>query len=78
MKKKIFYCTIAVFLAGLTLFACSNNKEAESEKAPIETMTDKAAKEWAHKIRTPIEKAHDVEKKQLERYKDIEETLKKE
>ena len=64
--------------ALFTLFACSNNKEAESEKGTIETMTDEVAEELVNKIRTPIEKARDVEKKQLDRYKEMEETLKKE
>ena len=74
----IAYFVIGSLLGGITLFACSNNKEAESEKGTIETMTDKAAEELVNKIRTPIEKARDVEKKQLDRYKEMEETLKKE
>jgi hypothetical protein len=72
----MFYFVIASLLGGATLFACSNNKESESEKGKIETMTDKAAKELVNKIRTPMDRAREVEKKQLDRYRDMEETLK--
>ena len=72
----IAYFVIGSLLGGITLFACSNNKEGESEKGKIETMTDKAAEELVNKIRTPMDRAREVEKKQLDRYREMEESLK--
>ena len=75
MKKMLFYCIIALFFGSTTLFACSNNQEAESEKGRIEKMTEKTGKEIADKIQTPIEKARSVKNQQDDRSSAMEETL---
>jgi hypothetical protein len=76
MKKMMTYCVLALFLSGTGLLACSNNKEAESEKGRIEKMTDKAAKKMVNRIRTPINKARSVKDRQEDRLKDMDESLK--
>ncbi len=51
MTKMLLYSVMVLFLGNATIIACSDNKEAESEKGTIEKMTDKAAKEMVNKIR---------------------------
>jgi hypothetical protein len=65
-----------LFLGSVTIIACSDNKETESEKGTIEKMTDKAAKEMVNKIRTPIDKARSVKNQQEDRLNEIDETVK--
>lgn len=76
MKKLLLYSVIAMLLGSAVLFACSNNKEAESEKGAIEKMADKTAEEVVNKIRTPIDKAQSVKNQQEDRLSDMEKTLK--
>ena len=76
MKKIRLYSVIVLLFASAVFFACSDNKEAESEKGTIEKMTDKTAKEMVDRIRTPIEKAKSVKDQQENRLSDMEETLK--
>ena len=75
MKKLLFYCVIAVFFSGVTLFACSNNQDAESEKRRIEQMTEKTGKEIVDKLKSPIEKARSVQTQQDDRSSAMEKTL---
>ena len=76
MKKMMTYSVLALLLGGAALLACSNNKEAESEKGIIEKMTDKTAKEMVDRIRTPIEKARSAKDQQEDRLNDMDESLK--
>lgn len=76
MKKMLVLSVIVLLLYSATFFACSNNKETESKKGVIETMTDKTAKELVDRIRTPIEKARAVKNQQEHRSNDIEKALK--
>ncbi len=77
MTKILLYSGMALFLGSTAFIACSDNKEAESEKGVIEKMTDKAAQEMVNKIRAPIDKAHSVKDQQEDRLKEIDETVKK-
>ena len=54
MKKIMLFSFIALLLASATFFACSSNKERESKKGPIETVTDKTAKKVAERMLSPI------------------------
>ena len=76
LKNILLYSVIALILGSAAFFACSNNKEAETEKGTIEKMTDNTAKEAVDRIRTPIEKAQSVKSQQEDRLNDMEETLK--
>ena len=76
MKKILVLSVIVLLLYSAAFFACSNNKETESKKGKIETMTDKTAKELVDRIRTPIEKARAVKNQQEHRSNDIEKALK--
>jgi len=76
MKKMLLVSIIVLLLGSATLFSCSNNNEAESEKGPIETFTDKTAKDVAGRILAPIEKARSVKDQQEDRFSDMEESLK--
>ena len=76
MKKILLTSVIVMLLGGPALIACSNNKEAESEKGTIEKMTDKTAKEVVNRIRTPIDKAQSVKNQQEDRLSDMEKSLK--
>ena len=76
MIKMLLYSVMVLFLGNAAIIACSDNKEAESEKGTIEKMTDKAAKEMVNKIRTPIDKARSVKNQQEDRLNEIDETVK--
>ena len=76
MTKMLLYSVMVLFLGSVTIIACSDNKETESEKGTIEKMTDKAAKEMVNKIRTPIDKARSVKNQQEDRLSEIDETVK--
>lgn len=76
MKKMLLFTVIALLFGCATLFSCSNNKEAESEKGIIETFTDKTAKDVAGRILAPMEKARSVKDQQEDRSSDMEESLK--
>jgi len=67
MKKMMLHFVIVLLLAGAVPFACSDNKEAESEKT---------AKAIVKKIQTPIDQARSVKKQQEDRSSGIEDTLK--
>ncbi|MBA7682846.1 hypothetical protein ES703_91201 [subsurface metagenome] len=73
---RALFTVIALLLGCATLFSCSNNKEAESEKGIIETFTDKTAKDVAGRILAPMEKARSVKDQQEDRFSDMEENLK--
>jgi ABC-type oligopeptide transport system substrate-binding subunit len=76
MKKMLLISAIVMLLGSAALFACSDNKKAESEKGAIEKMTDKTATEVVNRIRTPIDKAQSVKNQQEDRLRDMEKTLK--
>ena len=76
MKKMVLFTVMALLLGCSTLFSCSDNKEAESEKGMIETFTDKTAKDVAGRILSPMEKARSVKDQQEERFSDMEESVK--
>ena len=76
MKKMVLFTVIALLFGCSTLFSCSDNKEAESEKGIIETFTDKTAKNVAGRILAPTEKARAVKDQQEDRFGDMEESLK--
>ncbi|MCK5484584.1 MAG: hypothetical protein KAI86_00135 [Desulfobacterales bacterium] len=76
MTKMLLYSVMVLFLGSVTIIACSDNKETESEKGTIEKMTDKAAKEMVNKIRTPIDKARSVKNQQEDRLNEIDKIVK--
>jgi len=76
MTKMLLYSVMVLFLGNAAIIACSDNKEAESEKGTIEKMTDKAAKEMVNKIRTPIDKARSVKNQQEDRLNEIDKIVK--
>ncbi|MEE9537287.1 MAG: hypothetical protein V3V51_07575 [Desulfobacterales bacterium] len=76
MTKMLLYSVMVLFLGSVTIIACSDNKEIESEKGTIEKMTDKAAKEMVNKIRTPIDKARSVKNQQEDRLNEIDKIVK--
>ncbi len=77
MKLMFLYSVIALLIGSAMFLACSNNKEAESEKRTIESVTDKTAKEVVRRIQAPIEKARSIKKQQEDRLSEMDETLKK-
>ena len=68
---------MALLLATATFFGCSGNKDVESKKGPIVSVTDKTAKKVAERIRSPIDKAHSVKKQREDSFNDMEEDVKK-
>ena len=76
MKKMALYTVMVLLFDCSTLFSCSDNKEAESEKGIIETFTDKTAKDVAGRILAPMEKARSVKDQQEDRFSDMEESVK--
>jgi hypothetical protein len=76
MKKIMTYGALAFLLVGVAVQACSNHKEAESEKGIIEEMTHKTAKEMVDRARTPIEKARSAANQEGERLNDMDKSLK--
>ncbi len=76
MTKMLLYSVMVLFLGSVTIIACSDNKETESEKGTIEKMTDKAAKEMVNKIRAPIDKARSVKNQQEDRLNEIDKIVK--
>ena len=76
MKKMMINRVFVLLFGGVLILACSNNKEAESEIGPIDTITGKAAKEMVKRIRTPINKARSVKDQQEDRIDDMDESLK--
>ena len=77
MKKMLIFFVLVLLLSGAAFYACSNDMKAELEKGTIEIMTDTAAKESVDRIRNPIEKAHSAKNQQADRFRIVEETLKK-
>jgi hypothetical protein len=77
MKKIWIYCFLGAILAGGTFFACSEKKELENKKGPIEKITDKAAKEIVDQIQAPINKARSAAKQGEDRLKELDEADKK-
>jgi hypothetical protein len=57
MTRKLLHFTMALFLAGIFLGACSGSSDEDSEKGAIRQMTDQVADEMVHKMRSPIDKA---------------------
>jgi len=76
MKKMVLFTVIVLLFGCATLFSCSNNKEAESEKGVIETFTDKTAKKVVGRLLAPTKKARSVKDQQEDRFSDMEESLK--
>ena len=74
MTKKLLYYTLALLFAGMSLWACSNNTGGEPEKGAIKQMTDQVAKDLAHQIRSPINKARAVKELEEDRINDWEDT----
>ena len=77
MKSMFLYPVMVLLICSTMFLACSDNKETESEKGTIETVSDKAANEAIRRIRTPIEKARSVNKLPEKRLNDMDEALKK-
>lgn len=77
MRSIFLYPVMALLICSTMFLACSDNKETESEKGTIETVSDKAANEAIRRIHTPIDKARSVNKLQENRLNDIDEALKK-
>ena len=69
MKRMMLHFVIVLLLTFVPPFACSNKKEAESEKT---------AKVIVHKIQIPKDQARSVKKKQEDSSKGTEDTLKDE
>jgi len=78
MKKLLLFSILVLFFGSASFFACSNNKEAESENETTETGIDKAVKETSRKILAPLEKARSVKNQQEERLRDMEEVVNEE
>lgn len=76
MKKMVLFTVMALLFGCSTLFSCSDNKKAESEKGIIKTFTDKTAKDVAGRILAPMEKARSVKDQQEDRFSDMEESVK--
>jgi TolA-binding protein len=75
MKKSLLFF-LAVLFAAVVLFACSDKKEAKSERGAIEKMTDQAAEEMGNRIRTPLEQARSVKDQEEDRLRDMESAVK--
>ena len=58
-------------------WGCSDRKAPGPEKGAIKQITEETAKEAAHQIRTPIDKARSVAQQQEEKNKELDDTLKK-
>ena len=78
MKNILLCCIVVLFLGSAFFFACSNNKEAESEKEAVETGLDKAVKETSRRILAPLEKARSIKNQQEDRLRDMEEVVNEE
>jgi hypothetical protein len=76
MKKMLIGLIMLMFLCGVSVWSCSKDKGTESDKGAIEKMTEKAGKEIVDKMQKPIKQARSVKKKQEDRDKEIEKTLK--
>jgi hypothetical protein len=74
--KKLPLTFLAVLFAAAVLFACSEKKEAKSERGAIENMTDQAAEEMGNRIRTPLEQARSVKDQEEDRLRDMESAVK--
>jgi len=74
LKKILLHLMIALLFISISLWACSSDTEGESEKGAIKEMTDQVAKDIVHHIRTPINKAHAVKKREEDRQNDWEDT----
>lgn len=57
MTRKLLYYVMVIFLAGMSILACSGGSDGESGKGAIRQMTDQVADEMVHKLRSPIDKA---------------------
>ena len=77
MKKILSEMVVALILLGGVFWGCSDKKEPAAEKGAIRQMTDEAAREAVNQIRTPIDKARSVAKQQEEKYKELNDTAKK-
>jgi DNA topoisomerase VI subunit B len=76
MKRLLISFVTVIFLCSISFWSCSKDKGTESDKGAIEKMTEKAGKEIADKLQKPIKQARSVKKKQEDRSKEIEKTLK--
>lgn len=75
MKKSLLFFLVVLF-ASVVLFACSDKKEAKSERGAIEKMTDQEAEEMGNRIRTPLEQARSVKDQEEDRLRDMESAVK--
>ena len=77
--NKILLCIVAaLFMCSPLLLSCTKSEDAETEKGAIDRMTDNAAKEMADSITVPLEKARNAKELVEEKYRKMEEDLKKE
>lgn len=73
--KKTPFGILVVFLAAMgLLFSCSDNDGA-GEKNAIERMSDDAAKKVSDKILEPVESARDVQEKEDNRLKALQQKM---
>ena len=74
MKKLIGVALIVLLGFGSVFLACSEKKEAPSEKGAIEKMTEKTGKELADKLSAPIDKARKAAEQEENRANEMMET----
>jgi len=77
MKKVLLCCQIGVMLLSGAFWGCSDRKAPGPEKGAIKQITEETAKEAAHQIRTPIDKARSVVKQQEEKNKEVDDAVKR-
>ena len=77
MLKILSYCLIGMVMLSGVFWGCSDKKEPGPEKGAIQKMTEETAKEAAHQIRTPIDKARSVVKQQEEKNKEVDDAVKR-
>jgi hypothetical protein len=73
MKKIILQIMVVLIIGGISLWGCSSDTEAESEKGAIRQMTDQVAKDMVHRIKSPINRARDIKNREENRFDDMDE-----
>jgi len=72
-KMKHSKTAIMLILCTSLLWACTGDKEKESEPGKIDTMTKEIGQEAVRTIKTPIDKAQAVADKEAQRAREMEE-----
>ena len=71
MIKPMLSIVILLFFGSGIFSACSDKKDALSEKSAIEKMTEETGQELADRLSSPIEKAREAAKQEEDRYNDV-------